>query len=280
MPNGVGEEHTDRTPACEGAACSPAGQAPAGKDEPEKLVKADGFPIGLAATVTLVVGVFAAVGVSGDYLPRLVRDQPGEVSRLLLITIIGATVIAIAATIGAFPSNRQRWWHHFARVFAGFGAIVVLFAAYQAVNLGTKSINNREQPRVALSAETTDNGVTITVDASGSGLRPADNMLVQVIGLKDLADPLIGERETCEQSQLTTALNDSQSQDKLLVWEQLGPDVNGTAHASIKVVVAVNEFKGACAFGALADKGLATADLNTRRATATYIRLSEKAADP
>ncbi|MGH3875868.1 MAG: hypothetical protein ACRDSK_02380 [Actinophytocola sp.] len=245
-----------------------------GKNGDQQGAKPDGAPIGVTTTVTLIVGVFAVLGISGDYLPRLVRDDPDAVSVVVNIALAGAVAIAIGVAVGSFPSDKQRWWHHLSRWLAIAGALVVLGAAFRAVDVGTDSMRNREQPRVALSAQTEGNTVTLTVDASGSGLPPEDAMLVQLIGLEDLSDPLQSERGTCEQSQVERAIEDGSS-DRLLAWERLGPDSNGTVRGTIKVEVTANAFEGICAFGALADDSrLRTADLNTLRATATYIRMN------
>src|SRR6266542_1846404 len=125
----------------------------------------DGLPVGLAATVVLVVAALAAVGITGDFVPRMVRDEPNFVKSFMWIALAGAAVIALAAVLrSTSESGSSRWG-----LWLGFsGAVVVLVATAWAVSLGASSVADREQPRVVLSAATGENNVvTINVYVSG-----------------------------------------------------------------------------------------------------------------
>ncbi len=121
----------------------PTGQQP---DQPDVGQDAkgpgDGLPSGLAPTVTLVVAGLAAVGITGDYLTRMVRDEPNWVRVVLIGALIGAAIIAIAAVRRSTRKgpNTTAW-------LGLAGALVVVAATGGAVILGSVSVSRREQPR-------------------------------------------------------------------------------------------------------------------------------------
>jgi len=247
--------------------------------------KSGGMPIGVGATVTLVIGLLGVVGVSGDYIVRTVRDQPDAFSNVVRWAVAGAAIIAIAVTVSSLrrtgpvpdppPSRGQRILSHIGRWGGLAGAIVVLIAGFVAVGVGTTSVHNPEQPRTSLSETSSANIVTISADVSGAGLAPDDEMLVQVIGLTALADPVDGMKDICENSQGSEKLDAEQG--RLLAWELMGPDNKGNVTGTVKVEVPLGTFGGACAFSVVGDTAkVDTAKEDSRNATAAYIRLNEK----
>ena len=63
-----------------------------------------GTILGIAAS--LIVTVFAALGVSGNLLARMVRDDP-VASRNILV--LGIVMVVVAAVITAIPRVRNDW---------------------------------------------------------------------------------------------------------------------------------------------------------------------------
>lgn len=61
-------------------------------EEPEQ--KAVDLPPSLATSLALLVATLVAIGVSGDFIPRLVRDEPGKFVFVVLMTLGGAVLIA------------------------------------------------------------------------------------------------------------------------------------------------------------------------------------------
>jgi hypothetical protein len=270
--------------------------------------KSDGIPLGVGATLALVVGALAAVGVTGDYIVRTVRDQPDAFSNIMRAALAGAALIAVGVTIGSFvsqskgtgtatasetppttpssppattplpPANRPG--ANAGRALALVGALVVIVAAYFAVLVGTTSVHNPDQPRLVMSSATSENIVTINVDAKSSGLSPDDELLVQIIGIKTFSTKLADHTDLCENSQINLPADVSKGQ--LLAWERLGADGTGNVDGTIKVEAALGAFQGACAFGVLANtEKVETATEDARKATATYLRLNTaKAAAP
>jgi hypothetical protein len=162
----------------------------------------NGLPTGPTTAIALVVAVFAAVGVTGDLVPRMVRDQPGQVRFILWTAILGAAVIALVALQRA--RSKQRDVAKPAGRTVGFhgviGSIGVLAAISWSVYLGTESVGKRESPRVVISATTGQNRiVTISVEVSASGLTLRDDMRVQIVGLTTTPTLLNASRNLCEQ---------------------------------------------------------------------------------
>jgi hypothetical protein len=213
-----------------------------------------GLPPGLAASAALVVAVFAAVGVAGDLLTRAVRNEPGPMAWVvgLALWAVGIPIIVIA----------KNW----ATRVAVFLLLIVLTIA---VIVGTNSVSDREQPRVALSAMTEDDTVTVSVEAGGSSLRTTDDMLVQVIGLRIFSD-FDGMVPECESSRLRDIPSSSEVGD-LLVWDRAGPNGSGDVELSIEFEIPVGEYGGLCAWTALPDKD--RDNPSDDRATAAYLRL-------
>jgi len=221
-----------------------------------------GLPGGPASAVALVVAVLAAVGVAGDVLTRAIRNDPIAVPLIVSAVLLAVGIPALIIT--------KRWLQR--------GGIIALLLVLIAASLyGGRSVADREIPRAAISAKTDENRVTtLTVDASGSSLRTRDDMLVQVIGLPDLADfqRLTAE---CEGSRLRTQFDaqgnripvpfDSDKGD-LLAWQRYGPDKEGDVSATITLEVPAGRYQGTCVYAALRGKSS-----DDPRSAAAYLRL-------
>ncbi len=155
---------------------------------------------------------------------------------------------------------------------------------------------------MVVTAETVANGtVVIDVAVNGSGLRPRDDMLVQIIGLKEFSGTIVDDEPLCETSQRENPIADEKGE--MLAWERLGPDTKGNVEGTVKVEVAAGAFQGVCAYGAFAPEGekatggltndeasgdktdgdkadAETTNLNTARDTTSYLRLEPPAAEP
>lgn len=207
--------------------------------------------------VALVGAVLAATGVVGDVLTRWVRNEPRQLTLILGL----ALGIAGLATIVLVHKPTVR--------LATAGLVLVLILG---VFYATDSVALREQPHVALSASTSDSGVlALTIKAGGASLRPNDDMLVQVIGLKGTGD-MHAVMSQCRQSrwsrsqpsQINTATSD------LLVWQQFGPDPAGNVTAEITTQVTRADYGGICAFAVLRWSRGDSPD--SARATAAYLQ--------
>jgi hypothetical protein len=185
--------------------------------------------LGIAAT--LIVAVFAALGVSGNLLARMVRDDP-YASRDILLWGIG--MVAIAALIAAIPKLPN--WLIVVPV-AGLG-IVLGFAAHAAA----VSQDRRENPTIALSlSHAQSGGLTLTVKATGSSLKSNDRLLLRVTALtqRPALEELPGSTANDKTSELEIVSNQeckrpelhplNANSARLLSWTETGANLSGDA---------------------------------------------------
>jgi hypothetical protein len=130
-----------------------------------------GTILGIAAS--LIVTVFAALGVSGNLLARMVRDDP-VASRNILV--LGIVMVVVAAVITAIPRVRNDWV-----VVPVIGLAVVLSLAAHAAAV---SQNKRENPSISLTVSPTPSGgLSLTAKATGSSLKSNDRLLLRVTAI-------------------------------------------------------------------------------------------------
>ena len=202
-----------------------------------------GIPPALAAGAALVVAVFASVGVSGGLLTRAVRNHPF----LMALIVVGALGIACrVSTIAIKKQTPDR-----GLIWAVWGLTAVLVCA---VALGAYSLTEREYPRVSLSSTSDDKFVTVTISATGSGLRSKEGMLLQVHGLTTF--PADKEVEECTMNRFDEPLPPKSPpwDGKLLLWERGGSDADGKVILESKVQVPANSYEGLCAWAVLRDR--------------------------
>jgi hypothetical protein len=183
-----------------------------------------GTILGIAAT--LIVTVFAALGVSGNLLARMVRDDPGASRNIL---ILGIAMVVVAAVITAIPKVGNGWV-----VVPVIGLAAVLSMAAHAAAV---SQNKRENPSISLTlAPTPSGGLSLTAKATGSSLKSNDRLLLRVTAITrrlDVTPSYSGE------SELRTVTNQECKQPKLhprdtrnarlLSWTETGSNVSGEA---------------------------------------------------
>jgi hypothetical protein len=186
-------------------------------------------PPALAGAIALIVAALAAVGVSGGALTRAVRNDPTTIALLVIVLLVAVAVPVVASVRGS-------------RAIAG-SVIVLVLVLCATVWTGARSVGEREQPRVALSASTKDQVTTITVIASGSGLKSNQDMLVQMQGLEGFPASVHADNGC--------ARSGSDTVGSLLLWQQAGPDGSGAVSVESKVEVPVAEYAGVCAYVSL-----------------------------
>ena len=190
-----------------------------------------GTILGIAAT--LIVAVFAALGVSGNLLERMVRDDPMASRNILWL---GIAVVVLAAVITAIP-NRHLSNEWVAVPVVGLGFVLVLAAHAAAVSQG-----KRENPSISLNlSRTQSGGLTLTAKATGSSLRSNDRMLLRVAAItRRLAvKELPGSTENNKRTELRDVTNQEcklpelhpfkTSNARLLSWTETGSNVSGEA---------------------------------------------------
>lgn len=193
---------------------------------------------GLAAAGTLIVGAFAAVGISGDLLPRMVRNEP-----IWTAVLVCAALILVA--IAVFSSN------------AKLIVVPLTLVLLGIVVTGVLSLQQRENPQVAVTADVDESGkVLLAVTASASSLRSDERMLVQLVGLtRELAG---GElKAACRQSQ-STADADRDDLD-VLISNETGSAANGASSLVVQAFAAEDAYVRYCALAILGERSVSNA---------------------
>jgi hypothetical protein len=217
---------------------SPSG----GSDNSREQAQADssdkpdrgGFTTSLGAVLgiatTTVVAVFAALGVSGNLLARMVRNDPDSIRWILFFAIIA---VLVAAVVTAFRSLPTEW---IVLPVIGLGVVLII-----AANAATDSQRKRENPAISLSLTRSQSRLTLTAKATASSLRSNDRMLLRVaailrpLGVKELPGSTTTDRTTelrkvtneeCKRAELHP-LHPKDA--RLLSWTETGANVSGEA---------------------------------------------------
>ena len=120
-----------------------------------------------AAGAAAVVAVFGAVGIAGDFLPRLARNEPVWTIVLTALAVISVFVLLLDEQPGPVV-----------------GAILLCASLVGVIVLGVVSHSDREVPQVSLSSTLDVAGDTAVVEvtAGATSLRSQETMQVQVLG--------------------------------------------------------------------------------------------------
>lgn len=178
--------------------------------------------------------MFAALGVSGDLLPRMVRNHPGT---SLLVLIVAILAIIGAAAITSRSANPSR--------YLIYPVVMLGLALIGAAAVAAHSQTIREVPSVTLSlARTEDGGLMVTSKASASSLRSDERMLTRVVALfRPLATVERPRKDARHSGKTTSELQDVAYQQcklprlyladpstaRLLSWTETGPSATGAS---------------------------------------------------
>lgn len=134
----------------------------------------------------LLIAVLAGLGIQGDILTRLLRNEPGALAWAVTLTLVGGVVAAIALL---WPKAKKKVAAVVLAVVLAISAVVALVGVCVAVWNGTASLSVRETPSLDLSVVHKDaSTITVTADAAATSLRANETMLLRVIALLDPTD--------------------------------------------------------------------------------------------
>ncbi|MDQ1547521.1 MAG: hypothetical protein QOH69_2425 [Actinomycetota bacterium] len=209
-------------------------------------------PLALQARATIVLGValvvaiLAAIGIQGNLLARMVRDNEWGT-----ILVFAGIVIGVALPVLSISSKHPR-----IKAALRSGAFVlVLVSALGAVVLASVSSQDREMPAVSIdpSWNAANQGViTLTVTGSATSLRSTENLLLRVVALKDVQGMQI--KNDCNTDESWWFDPPLGSHGEILSWGQTGPDVSGSASAKVVVKVDPKKYDLACAYVGLSGR--------------------------
>jgi hypothetical protein len=141
---------------------------------------------GIALGMAAIIGVFTALGIQGDLLARMLRNEPRWTTIAFILALMGV----VAGLVGAIFSGRRRpqRWVSFLGVLLLFGGAVV------AIWVGVTSLGLRDQPTLTIrplevtptsTIDPSPASVLLRITAGGSFLTSRDRMLLRVAGFPE-----------------------------------------------------------------------------------------------
>jgi hypothetical protein len=208
--------------------------------KPPKLVD-DFAGAGAALGATAVVTVLSAIGIQGDLLPRLVRNEPTKAAVLVSVAVVAVLLLL-------FKSLELRL----------LGVCALAVALVLIIVQGVQSLSDRENPGLTLATSstpstspTTAGTLTITVSATATSLRNQETMLVQLIAFPTA----VGPSELADECTTTRRLDDPEKDGLVvLLWEESGPDQAGKTTADSTVDIPSDAYAQVCALVRLRDR--------------------------
>lgn len=215
-------------------------------------------PLGVAT----VVAVFANLGIEGDLLPRLLRNEPTWVTVSLLLATVGLMLPVLALS----PKVDDR--------YGSIGAFLMLLAVAAGVVVAVRASGEREQPVIAVTrgADPTDGGnADVTVTATGLNLASDERMLLRVVLLPDTATMALAE-PACSSTAGDSWVLDTGGHEELEgsvvgAWIENGGDLTGGVETTTTVEVP-DGFGLLCAHAVLTPKGSSPRSDDARFSTA------------
>ncbi|MBG6240239.1 hypothetical protein IWX78_003234 [Mycetocola sp. CAN_C7] len=194
----------------------------------------------IAATVASALAVLAAIGIQGELLQRLIRNDPRGFVIALSLTLIGA-LISLVALI--WHASFGRVW---TRVGETFGAIVVIVGIILLLALGTTSIGSSETPALTFSAAYTDKDtVRVTAKAEATGLLLRESMVLKITVVKPGTDPSEGGNAICENS--AKPRPSTTETHEVIYWGEKGTTSQGKTEALVEIDISPADIKYVCA---------------------------------
>jgi hypothetical protein len=239
-----------QTPAEEPASETAANTAVGSGGEPDPELKRAGAQpadadlpvsarVALYGSITLALAVLAAIGIQGDVLGRLIRNQSQQFPLAIVVVLLG----------GALPFIGAVWKRTLlTRIGAAVGAVLLLVGVSWMVSIGADSLALRDQPVVNLTATlAADGSVHVAADASSSTLKANEKMLLDV---KTIDSGASGTTlDWCRDSLVSKHVEGAAG--RSVYWGETGPSESGAATDSIELVLDSNNAQYVCARAAL-----------------------------
>ncbi|MDJ0338347.1 hypothetical protein [Cryobacterium sp. PH31-O1] len=195
--------------------------------------------VALYGSITLALGVLAAIGIQGDVLGRLIRNQSQLFPWAIVVVLLG----------GVLPFIGALWKRPvLTRIGAALGALLLLIGVSWMVWIGSESLALRDQPVVNLTATiAADGSVHLSADASSSTLKANEKMLLDVKTIDAGAGGTT--LDWCRDSLVSKHVEGAAG--RSVYWGETGPSATGSATDSIELVLDRGTTRYLCARAAL-----------------------------
>lgn len=235
----------------EGTSGAPAGQSGATPQEPADVISqsprepsspdSDGDG-GLATSVpksvqiaawayfALLIAVLAAIGLQGDLLLRLIRNEPIIMGVAIALTLFGGV---LSAAILLWKAQAWAKWAVASGVLIAAGGLIL------GVMYGAISFDRRELPSLDLTVERLDeNTISVSAVASVISLKTHEKMLMRVLMFGD-PGPDKNPHELC--NSYSTDRPAEHDEARVLFWGETGVGANGAGSTTWTGKVTIGE---------------------------------------
>ncbi|GAA3716742.1 hypothetical protein GCM10022204_40690 [Microlunatus aurantiacus] len=197
--------------------------------------------------ISLVIGVFVALGVQGDAFARLIRDSPTVVAWSLVLAVVA---VVAPLVVGLVDVPRAELWG------GVVGAVMLCVAAIVAISAGTTGIAAREQPDIGIVPQGVDsaNRASLTVKSTGLSLSSGDHMLLRVMTFPPSTSPAAAFRacrDTRGDHVVTPPLEGELAKAELIYWGEGGPTATGAVEASVPLTLDRTAVRYVCGLAVL-----------------------------
>ncbi|MBU8866616.1 hypothetical protein [Paenarthrobacter aromaticivorans] len=207
-----------------------------------------GVWVAIAAAVAIIATIFTTLGVEGDTLRRMVRNEPDATGTAISWVIFGAAIFLLPVLVKLLPIT-GRWISIVLAVCYFASAVAVVYGLIRVLNVAADSLNSRDMPGLSLKVtKSSSNAATIESEATAASIRSSDKMLLRIYGV---GAEFTGDlRDACQDGQLPT-VDTPPAGSRLLQWGEAGPDKAGAVKISDTLVVDTTNVRHVCAYAAL-----------------------------
>lgn len=224
-------------------------EAPPEKDDDGKGGQTPpGVWVAIAAAVAIVATIFTTLGVEGDTLRRMVRNEPDATAEAISWVIVGAAIFLLPVLVKMLPLTGR--WDVIVVVALYFAsALAVVYGLTRVLTVAADSLNSRDMPGLSLQVtKSSPNAATIESEATAAAVRSSDKMLLRIYGVG--ADYTGDLRGTCQDGR-TPTMDTPPAGSRLLQWGEAGPDKSGAVKITSSLVVDTSNLRHICAYAAL-----------------------------
>lgn len=210
------------------------------RSKPSKATLPPLTRVTLYGTFTSALAILAAIGIQGDVLGRLIRNDASTFPLAIAVVFIGAIIPVAGITFSARAARYSTW----------IGILILSIGLVWLIALGTGSLALRDQPVVNLSTRIDSQGnVHISADSSTSSLKANETMLLDVKTIDAVAAEGQGVNFWCR-AYLEGPARDS-APARSIYWGETGPSTTGSATDRYSVVLKPSSARYVCARSAL-----------------------------
>ena len=190
----------------------------------------------------LIVGVLGALGITGDVLTRLLRNDPERAAWSFMLAILAVVIPLVAHFALASSSEADRVSDRgriiIARSADVVGGVLLVLAAFLAIFGGVDSIGAREHPDIQIiNAARDSESAELTFTGTALSLRTDDRLILRVVAFKDVS--AAEANESCRTGADPTPAPDQNGRPladfDLVALGDAGPTATGVATTSVSV---------------------------------------------